>query len=167
MTLKPNSHEPDPDHDQSAHMTPEAFRSALHEIGYGVHSFAVFTGANHRTVRRWLSGELNVPRWVPIMLALMNATMTLDDASGAQSSAEMLTPGIGQHEITRRVKVAAGCFIHHIDGNPANNAIENLSVVDRDGNPVSGHVKPPAGASHDCYQEDDTDYIATPRGRAR
>jgi DNA-binding transcriptional regulator YiaG len=52
-------------------VTAEDFRAAINRLGYGQRSFAEYVGANERTVRRWASGEQDIPQWVPRMLDLM------------------------------------------------------------------------------------------------
>jgi hypothetical protein len=52
-------------------MTPGDFGASLAILGYTQRGFANYTGANERTVRRWIAGELDIPGWVPRMLQLM------------------------------------------------------------------------------------------------
>ena len=52
-------------------MTAPDFRSAISRLGYTQRGFAAYVGANERTVRRWADGEQDIPRWVPVMLELM------------------------------------------------------------------------------------------------
>jgi transcriptional regulator with XRE-family HTH domain len=47
------------------------FRAGLAALGMTQRGFAAFTGSNERTVRRWASGEQDIPPWVPVMLRLM------------------------------------------------------------------------------------------------
>ena len=103
MTLNLKYCERDPVHEREGRMTASAFKAALHEIGYGVREFASFTGANPRTVRRWNDGELDIPPWVGVMIALMRAALVFDEETD----------------------------VRHIDGNPLNNSIENLTIVKR------------------------------------
>ena len=71
MNLNLHSCERAPEHDKSDRMTSEAFRAALHDIGYGVREFAAFTGANPRTVRRWIDGEQDISPWVIPFMAMV------------------------------------------------------------------------------------------------
>jgi hypothetical protein len=52
-------------------MTAAEFRTALDRLGQTQRGFAEFVGANERTVRRWATGEQDIPRWVAVMLGLM------------------------------------------------------------------------------------------------
>jgi DNA-binding transcriptional regulator YiaG len=52
-------------------MTAGDFRAALARLNYGQRGFAEYVGANERTVRRWASGEQDIPQWVPVILDLM------------------------------------------------------------------------------------------------
>jgi DNA-binding transcriptional regulator YiaG len=52
-------------------MTPTEFCAALARAGYSQRGFATHVGTNERTVRRWVSGDLDIPPWVPIILGLM------------------------------------------------------------------------------------------------
>jgi hypothetical protein len=54
-------------------MTPEEFRIRLAGLGYSLHGFARYVEADERSVRRWADGEQDIPRWVPVMLALLEA----------------------------------------------------------------------------------------------
>jgi DNA-binding transcriptional regulator YiaG len=52
-------------------MTAADFRAVIARLGYGQRGFAEYVGANERTVRRWASGEQDIPPWVPVILGLM------------------------------------------------------------------------------------------------
>jgi hypothetical protein len=53
-------------------MTPTRLQEALNAIGVETQSEAGnFLGYDQRTVRRWLSGELPVPRIVALLLEIM------------------------------------------------------------------------------------------------
>lgn len=52
-------------------MTPLEFRGVLGKLKLSQSECARFVGANDRTVRRWLAGELDVPRCVEVLLLLM------------------------------------------------------------------------------------------------
>lgn len=54
-------------------ITPDQLRRALRYLDITQRGFAVYTGANERTVRRWCDGDLDVPPWVARMLELMGA----------------------------------------------------------------------------------------------
>lgn len=51
-------------------LAPEELGAALHRLG-GQRPFAAWTGTNARTVRRWVRGEQDIPRWVDVVLSLM------------------------------------------------------------------------------------------------
>ena len=51
-------------------MTATEFSAALNQVGLGMREFAALTGANERSVERWLEGQQDIPPWVPIMCAL-------------------------------------------------------------------------------------------------
>lgn len=51
-------------------MTPADFLAALPRVAHPLHWFADFTGANLRTVRRWVNGSQDIPGWVPVLLLL-------------------------------------------------------------------------------------------------
>jgi DNA-binding transcriptional regulator YiaG len=55
-------------------MTPTELRAALSGLGHSQVSFAKLIGASDRTVRRWATGEQNVPAWVPLLLRLLAQT---------------------------------------------------------------------------------------------
>jgi DNA-binding transcriptional regulator YiaG len=52
-------------------MMAAEFRTALAALDYTQRGFAVYVGANERTVRRWADGEQDIHAWVPVMLDLM------------------------------------------------------------------------------------------------
>lgn len=52
-------------------MTSSDFRAALARLGYSQRAFAAYVGANERTVRRWVEGAQDIPRWVPVLLGLL------------------------------------------------------------------------------------------------
>jgi len=52
-------------------MTSPEFRAALSRVGHTQRGFAAYVGANERTVRRWAEGEQDIPKWVAVMLVLM------------------------------------------------------------------------------------------------
>lgn len=50
----------------------EQFTAGLNEVGLRSESFAWLTGADHRRVRRWLSGdEPSIPHWVALVVTLL------------------------------------------------------------------------------------------------
>ena len=51
-------------------MNAGEFRFVLRDLELGQREFARLTGANERTVRRWVSGELDIPQWVGTVLIL-------------------------------------------------------------------------------------------------
>ncbi len=52
-------------------MTADEFRNGLDALGATQRAFASLVGSNERTVRRWSSGEQDIPGWVPLMLRLL------------------------------------------------------------------------------------------------
>jgi len=52
-------------------VTAADFRDHLAALGCYQREFARFVGANERTVRRWAEGEQDIPKWVAVMLDLM------------------------------------------------------------------------------------------------
>jgi DNA-binding transcriptional regulator YiaG len=52
-------------------MTAAELRAALARVGHSQRGFAAYTGVNERTVRRWIDGEQDVPKWVGVMLTLL------------------------------------------------------------------------------------------------
>jgi DNA-binding transcriptional regulator YiaG len=57
-------------------MTPKQFNSALEVTGFTQTSLAATIKVNDRTVRRWASGEAEVPTAVAMLLKLMLKTET-------------------------------------------------------------------------------------------
>ena len=53
-------------------MTSEQLRAELAGLGISQVGFAGLTRTNARTVRRWTSGEQDVPPWVPVMVHLLH-----------------------------------------------------------------------------------------------
>jgi transcriptional regulator with XRE-family HTH domain len=52
-------------------MTATEFRTALGRQNLTQRVFAALCGVGERTVRRWASGDQDIPQWVPLMLELM------------------------------------------------------------------------------------------------
>jgi hypothetical protein len=52
-------------------MTPERFRETIEAIGLTKTSAHLFFGVNDRLVRRWMSGEYEIPRAVELLVELM------------------------------------------------------------------------------------------------
>ena len=52
-------------------MNPAEFSAALARLGVSGRAFAAFTGSHERSVRRWVAGDRDIPKWVPVMLGLM------------------------------------------------------------------------------------------------
>jgi DNA-binding transcriptional regulator YiaG len=52
-------------------MTADEFRRRIAALGFNQRGFAAYVGANERTVRRWADEDQDIPRWVPVMLDLM------------------------------------------------------------------------------------------------
>jgi hypothetical protein len=52
-------------------VTPERFKEAIETVGLTPLSAHLFFGVNDRLVRRWLSGEYDIPRAVELLLELM------------------------------------------------------------------------------------------------
>jgi HNH endonuclease len=141
MALHITSVEYGPDHpdhpggDKSDRMTAEEFRAGLKEIGFTQQGFAAFTGANPRTVRRWSDGEQDIPPYVPVMIALIGTVL---DAGGVLPD-DFVQRRQSALEARHKMGILVGkaeTYIDHIDGDPTNNARENLRVVDKHGNPV-------------------------------
>jgi hypothetical protein len=55
-------------------MTAADFRRRIAALGHTQRGFAAYVGANERTVRRWAEGEQDIPRWVDVLLGLMERT---------------------------------------------------------------------------------------------
>jgi hypothetical protein len=54
-------------------LTPERFKEAIETVGLTPLSAHLFFGVNDRLVRRWLSGEYDIPRAVEVLIELMIA----------------------------------------------------------------------------------------------
>ncbi|WMW56247.1 hypothetical protein RE411_03440 [Agrobacterium pusense] len=52
-------------------MTPEEFKTTIHELGYSQVAISRLFGVNDRTGRRWALGEVPIPEAVSTCLALM------------------------------------------------------------------------------------------------
>lgn len=52
-------------------MTPDQFRASLKRLSLTQNAFAGFLGRGDRTVRRWASGDLDIPVEIALLLALM------------------------------------------------------------------------------------------------
>ena len=52
-------------------MTAAEFRRALAGFDLSGRQFARLFNVDERTVRRWKAGELDVSRWVPVVIELM------------------------------------------------------------------------------------------------
>jgi DNA-binding transcriptional regulator YiaG len=52
-------------------MTAAELRATLARVGHTPRGFAAYTGVNERTVRRWVDGEQDIPKWVAVMLILI------------------------------------------------------------------------------------------------
>jgi DNA-binding transcriptional regulator YiaG len=52
-------------------MTAAEFRNRLAEYPCYQREFARYVGANERTVRRWAEGQQDIPKWVSVVLDLM------------------------------------------------------------------------------------------------
>jgi hypothetical protein len=61
-------------------LEPETFNQALETVGISAREFAKITGANHRRVGEWLSGDNDIPPWVSPFMALMTLPGALDMA---------------------------------------------------------------------------------------
>ena len=140
-----------------ARMAGADLLAQLLKLGYGADHeaattrFANYTGANERTVRRWCSGDLDIPPWVPVLLRLHERLTEalawseergeLADAPWRAEAEKALWVAWAYRETSRearrRVKVPEGCFIDHIDGDPTNNDPNNLAIVGRDGRRVT------------------------------
>lgn len=56
---------------QASKLSPDAFKASLKRLGLSQRRFAFYTGVNERTARRWADGEQDIPRWVCVMLELL------------------------------------------------------------------------------------------------
>lgn len=50
------------------HVHPMDLRAYLSRMGFTQIGFAKLLGINDRTVRRWLSGETAIPKWVDLII---------------------------------------------------------------------------------------------------
>lgn len=58
--------------DHPVTITPEAFRSALRDLGHTQRTFAAFARVNERSVRRWASGDQIMPGWAVVIIRLLD-----------------------------------------------------------------------------------------------
>ena len=61
-------------------MIPTAFRLAIEASGLSQQAVARAFGVAPSTVRRWLSGALAVPQWVPLAMVGLEITRPLQGA---------------------------------------------------------------------------------------
>lgn len=52
-------------------MPAGAFSTALDELNLTMRQFCRRTGVNEKTAERWLKGELDIPVWVPVFMAML------------------------------------------------------------------------------------------------
>jgi len=52
-------------------MTPDELRAALDRLGYTQAAFAERIGVHRLTVLHWLDGTYKVPRWVGVIIELL------------------------------------------------------------------------------------------------
>ena len=60
-------------------MTPERYAHAIEKLGLSQVKAAEFLGYDPRTSRRWISGDLAIPKVVAMLLELMIKTKTEPD----------------------------------------------------------------------------------------
>lgn len=119
--------------DNPARVSPTEFLSALPRVAHPLHWFADFSGANIRTVERWVDGSQDIPFWVMTLLRLRarleeGIAWSLDhrpwsDGELAWQSEASIALWVTRARKSRQV-------IHHIDGDPNNSDVTNLRVVD-------------------------------------
>jgi hypothetical protein len=81
-------------------ITGEALRDHLKRLGMDAFAFARLTGANARTVQRWLADEKDVPHWVPVLLTLLELPKALGTARMVTASliaADRMNPHAGPY----------------------------------------------------------------------
>lgn len=61
-------------------MTGDEFSAALSSLGLEPGEFAAIRQADRRNVQRWLAGETEIPKDVPILLAVLAVPGALDAA---------------------------------------------------------------------------------------
>lgn len=157
MTLHILGCENAPDHVESGRMTAEEFLARLPRVQFPLHWFADYTGANVRTVKRWASEDLDIPAWVPRILALherLTEALAWSEEHGDLTATEitwrfhahqvlwakdeaMLAARASQREARRVVSAAPGSIVHNINGNIHDNRVENILIVDKNGNPTA------------------------------
>jgi len=64
-------------------MTAAEFRDHLAAQGCYQREFARYVGANERTVRRWAEGTQDIPKWVAVMLDLMERLQAVEAQVGS------------------------------------------------------------------------------------
>jgi hypothetical protein len=58
-------------------MNPAAFHDRLAVLGLSVRRFAAMTGVQYATARHWGVAGREFPRWVPLMLEMMDPTVAM------------------------------------------------------------------------------------------
>lgn len=82
------------------HMTPSELQTALDEHQIKPGWFCRIFGTNEKTMQKWLSGENNIPHWVPVTLAMFfcNETFaTAKDESGYRLRFDNSHPDRGEY----------------------------------------------------------------------
>ena len=67
-------------------LTSQEFNKALEEQGLPWQAFARIFGVNLNTVRKWVAGTEDVPRWVPTALTLLTLPNALGTARMAAAA---------------------------------------------------------------------------------
>jgi len=81
-------------------ITGQALKDHLKRLGLDAYGFARLTGANARTVQRWLADEKDVPHWVPLLLTLLELPKALGTArmvTASLISEDRLNPKAGRY----------------------------------------------------------------------
>lgn len=67
-------------------LTGAALRRHFERLNLDAYRFARLTGAAPRTVERWLADAVDVPHWVPVLLALLDLPKALGTARTVTAS---------------------------------------------------------------------------------
>lgn len=82
-----------------APMHRDQFRSALRGLDMDAFAFARLTGTGPRTIQRWLSGEKDIPHWVPLLIAVLGLPKALGTArmvTATMIQFDRLNPALGE-----------------------------------------------------------------------
>ena len=141
MTLNLKSCERAPDPKRRIRMSPSDFLSRLPAVPHQLFWFSDYTGANIRTVQLWASGDLDIPAWVPRLLRLharLTEALAWSDDHGDVTAREIVWRAETRDALWEKDHEAlAGAArrrqeVHHVDGNPGNNDLANVVLVERD-----------------------------------